>query len=164
MKTRALVLTLATMAAVALPAGAAQATTFHGSCTFTNGTYSFSESGYGFGAALGSGSCNGSLNGADAGYLAIRTSSGSGSFSCLGGTFGGGTGEIDFYSAVTGLYIDSLDLSEAGGVVAGGSVARSVNGTASGNAVETGRLSGGESCGSGRYVSTLQVVNGTLTD
>lgn len=167
MKRRALVLAMATMAALAIPS-AAQATTFHGSCAFTDATYSFSGSGYAFGAALRSGGCSGSLNGNDAGYLVTWTSTGSGSFTCLGGTFTGGGGRLDFYSidplTQATSPVDTLDLADGGGAVLGAQVVRSVNGTRSGNAVETGTLSGLQACGSGRYVSTLRVVNGTLTD
>ena len=163
MKRRALILAMATMAALAVPS-AAQATTFHGSCTFTNGTYSFGAASYAFGAGRLDGGCNGSLNRQDGGYLAEWTSTGAGSFSCLGGSFGDGIGRLNFYDPETNAFIASLDLVGTGGLVAGAQVVRSVNGTVSGNAIETGTLSGARSCGSGRYVSTMHTVNGTLTD
>lgn len=163
MKRRALILTMATMAALAVPS-AAQATTFNGSCKFTDATFSFGAAGYAFGPGAAIGGCSGSLNRDDGGYFATLTSAGSGSFSCLGGSFSGGSSTLRFFDPSTRALVATLDLVDGGGTVLAGQVVRSVNGAVSGNAIETGSATGGQSCGSGRYSSELRTVNGTLTD
>lgn len=159
---RVLTLSLAIFA-VALPASAAHATTFEGSCDI-GGTYTFDGDEYSIAGEPIDGGCNGALNDVDSGWVVIYTSNGSVSGGCGGGFLGGGTGQLDFYSVNLDTqvlqYADTLDVEYGGGIISPlGASVRMVSGATSGTTAEVGRF---RNCGedNARYAGSFSGVLG----
>lgn len=161
MRRTGLALGLAALGVLA-PAGAAQADSFSGSCTFQPG-YALTEDAYTFGGGTVNGVCSGTVNSVEGGYEVVWQSSGSGSFSCTSGVFQQGSSRLTFYRVAVEApgqprtLVGTLDLLDGPGVATNGQVRRLLRGALLGSAAESGRLRG--DCDGGAYEGSLTTLS-----